>query len=417
MESRELKPQKWKPPERISEAVAEWLLCCQCYTEHTQRKRLYVLSYFLESLPEGIETIDQLDNSYIKNYAKTSAKTKKYTKERPYAEETLKQHLRIIKSFYRWIPRQYNIPLVIKEKEPEPPKIPVLKSKENPATNVVVDWFNHIRRLAPTTQDNYRRTITQFFEFLPEIETIEQLCPAYIERFIDSLIGENKNSTINNHVAALKVFHRWLPRHYNIPDHGAEIKKLKREPSEPRVLTWEEYEKILAACSGKHKDLFLFLGHTGLRVSALLNLKWRDISSDLTRLTVAYGKGGRRRYIPLNAVCKEVLSKYERGPDNSPLDVVKYWRTRGCVYNCCARLAKRTGIPSFGPHAVRHMFATQLIEASAPLYKVSKILGHASQRTTEKFYIHLLPDSYNGLTDVLAEKQQHQKGGPKYAND
>jgi integrase len=67
----------------------------------------------------------------------------------------------------------------------------------------------------------------------------------------------------------------------------------------------------------------------------------------------------------------------------------------------CNRIAARLKIRQFGPHAFRHWFATQMILKGVPMAKVSKILGHASVRTTEQIYAHILPDDLAHATDVL----------------
>jgi len=61
------------------------------------------------------------------------------------------------------------------------------------------------------------------------------------------------------------------------------------------------------------------------------------------------------------------------------------------------------GIERFGPHAIRHFFATRLMRQGVPLAKISKILGHASIKTTEQIYIHWLPKDVLGLTDCLSD--------------
>lgn len=396
-----------------------------------------------------------------------------------------------------------------------------VKPQPPPISEAVAQWLIHIRRLSTQTQQPYRRIISCFLKFLPEdAKTIADLRPAYIERYIDTIIGKYCAGTINNHIAVLKSFHRWLSKNYDIPNHAQETVMLKYQPEEGRTLSWDEYERVLAILSNikfgepkqnvfistalneyfdyiktfskitrqryrhvlswfvavlpegvqkindidiehkvnfvkilrrkytkqtiqsyipaiksfyrwldkryggpiiptkttktarqqQHFDIIRFLANTGIRAGELISIKWRDLSPDLSMLTIPHGKGGKRRYIPLNAVCKELLSKYELGANDDGLPFVTF-RNRKTLYRMCARLAKKARIPMFGPHALRHLFATQLIEAGVPLFKVSKILGHSSQLTTEKVYVHLLAQSYNGITEVLAQKQQGQKEG------
>jgi len=67
------------------------------------------------------------------------------------------------------------------------------------------------------------------------------------------------------------------------------------------------------------------------------------------------------------------------------------------------RAAKEIGSPKFGAHANRHYFATDMIRRVINLYKLSKILGHASITTTERIYLHLTPVDIIGLTDCLCD--------------
>jgi len=264
------------------------------------------------------------------------------------------------------------------------------------------EWFCYIKRHAETTQPYYRRVITNLIEFL-DIKTIDQLNCRLIEKYISSLLDEGKmNSTTNTHLRAIKSFCRWLARNYDVKNYSKGIQKMKEDPTNPRVLTWEEYEKVLSVAKGQELDIVRWLANTGVRVSEFIGLKWGNISEDLKMLTVL-GKGRKRRYVPLNSVCREILQKYERkARDNdAPLDFTR--GIRSTVYKICAKLSSRAGIPTAGAHAYRHLFATELLRRGVPISYVSKLLGHSSIAITERTYIHFMPDYLNGITDVLAD--------------
>ena len=74
--------------------------------------------------------------------------------------------------------------------------------------------------------------------------------------------------------------------------------------------------------------------------------------------------------------------------------------TKNALYLQFSRLAKRAGIEKFGPHALRHYCATQLLLGGVASATVSKIMG-VSVRVIEKHYSHILTSDIAHATDVL----------------
>jgi len=153
----------------------------------------------------------------------------------------------------------------------------------------------------------------------------------------------------------------------------------------------------------RERALFELLYASGLRVSeaAGLDLEDVDFSSRLVRVT---GKGSRERIVPFGDAAADALREYLptraafrhraeiRGiEDGEPLFV----NARGgrLTTRSMARLLKRrlraAGLPEeISPHALRHTFATHLLQAGADLRAIQELLGHASLSTTQK-YTHL----------------------------
>jgi integrase len=123
-----------------------------------------------------------------------------------------------------------------------------------------------------------------------------------------------------------------------------------------------------------------------------LNLFRASLGADVLRIQqIACAHVQKRRTVPLNQVCRQVL---QRPSIYKPT-------TRNALQLQFNRLARRCGLDLFGPHALRHYFATQLLLASVPIIKVSKLLGHASVKTTERTYAHILDEDLVHVTDVL----------------
>lgn len=275
--------------------------------------------------------------------------------------------------------------------------------KETLISTATDEWLNYNKRFAKGTQQNYRFAIMDFIEY-SDFETIDQLNCRVIEQYLSSLLDNLKNSTINKRLMVLKSFCKWLSRNYDAKNCTIGIQRLREDPIEPRILTWEEYQKVLAVCSDKEADIVKFICNTGLRSSEFISLRWGNVSKDFKMLKMI-GKGKKLRYIPLNEICREILQKYERGQDDTPLPFVRRFSitTRRILYKICFRLSKRAGIPVASPHCYRSLFATELLRRGVPISHVSKLLGHSSIAITEKAYIHFQPDFLNGLTDVLCK--------------
>jgi integrase/recombinase XerD len=204
----------------------------------------------------------------------------------------------------------------------------------------------------------------------------------------------------NVNLTAIKSYCKWLSSREGKINPAEPIRMLREDPPNRRVLSEEEYEKVLLVAQGIDRDIIVFLCNTGLRVTEFNSLKWENIIPDFKSLKVI-GKGNKVRTIPLNKKCREILLRHKglNGNGNGKLPITR--DTRYQVTQICKRLAKQADIPKFGPHACRHRFATQLIRRGTSIYKLSKILGHASVKITEQTYIHLVPEDLLGETDIL----------------
>lgn len=275
-------------------------------------------------------------------------------------------------------------------------------------SDAIADWFIYIRgRFTERTQGHYRYVIGRFVKSLPkEVVSITQLHNRYIENYISTVISNYTNRTGNGHLTVLKSFHRWLARQYDLPNYGAKVDMLHEDPPGPRqrFLTSEEYRKVLAVCSEFHADVIRFIANTGLRATEFTSLTWRDISANFKMLTVSNGKGRKRRFVPLNSICRDILSKYPRGEsDDQPIGLIKNILRKNSVTQLIERAARRADIRCCGAHSLRHLFATELIRRGVPISHVAQLLGHSSIKTTEQIYIHFQPDFLNGITDCLTE--------------
>jgi len=255
------------------------------------------------------------------------------------------------------------------------------------------------RSYTPATVKTYRCVIRQLQNYIAK--NGRELTAAATENFLDSKYkaGGSKRE-FNTYRMVIRSFCNWRQRKYQIPSPANDIPKIKEGRTSPRVLTEEEYKFIVGFVDGTDRDILLFLGNTGIRKEEFRNLKWSDVSTDMKYVRVI-GKGDKTRIIPLNDTCRDILQKYKRLPDSELLQIsARYPGIEGASW-LCRRISRKTKMPKFGAHAIRHRFATAMIRKGVSIYKVSKILGHSSIKITESIYIHLVPQDLLGITDVL----------------
>jgi len=254
---------------------------------------------------------------------------------------------------------------------------------------VAQNYNQYIKRHTKRTQQHYRMVMARFLATLPgSIARIQQIEAAHINEYLYQLRDQGLlNRTSNAHLTVIKSFCRFFSGRYKIVNPAADVKLMAEEPPNVRFLSPDEYKKVMEIATPLAKDRLLFLAHTGLRATEFYELRPQAVSPDMSTLTIT-GKGRKRRSIPLNHTAREILPRIKPATPNALLLQ-------------CYATAKKAKIPKFGPHSMRHWFATQLLLKGVPIALVSKMLGHASIRTTEQAYAHILRDDLANATDVL----------------
>jgi integrase/recombinase XerC len=237
-------------------------------------------------------------------------------------------------------------------------------------------------------------------------------------------------STIARKAAALRAYLRFLRRTGVIDtDLGALLRAPKGVNRLPRVIRTEEANDLLddmagavdlvAAEAGDDSDTRIavilrdlavleVLYGAGLRVSECCGLRRSDCDLDRGLVTVL-GKGSKVRRVPIGAPAIDALTAWlERGrPElvttDSPSDAV-FLNRRGHVLSPrdARRILERHPLPdgrAVHPHALRHAYATHLLEGGADLRAVQELLGHADLATTQ-IYTHVTRDRLRAVYEA-----------------
>ena len=247
------------------------------------------------------------------------------------------------------------------------------------------------RGYSPRTQDSYIDAVAKLARYYHR--SPDTLSEQDVQAYLLHLIREKHAAwnTCNIVAHGLKFFyHVTLKR----PEAEFTIPLGKKPARLPEVLSRAEVEALFRATANpKHRVLLMTTYAAGLRVSEVCALKVGHIDSGRMLIRVEQGKGAKDRYTLLSERLLAELRAYWReyrpalwlfpGADGrAPLTVSSAQR----IYN---RAKDRAGIVKTGGiHALRHSFATHLLETGADLTVIQRALGHRQLSTTAR-YLHV----------------------------
>jgi site-specific recombinase XerD len=225
--------------------------------------------------------------------------------------------------------------------------------------------------------------------------------PRALRRYA-ALLSDRRNvaATVARKLAALRAFYRVLREHGHVTQNPADLMPAPKRPASlPKVLRADEVaallDRIPASTPLEVRDRALFeLAYAcGLRAEELVDLDVAWVDFDAEELRVE-GKGSKTRVVPAGEAALRALGRYlERArpalatePGEDALFLSKSGR-RLSTSDVRRRLrvwARHAAVHGgISPHALRHSFATHLLDGGADLRAIQELLGHASISTTQ----------------------------------
>lgn len=275
-------------------------------------------------------------------------------------------------------------------------------------------WLTHEKGYSQHTVAGYQHDLLEFAVTLADTVPIQATDVTSIRQFVVSLHGKNNAATVARKLSALRTFFRFLQRQKVVTaDPLAGISGPKIAQLIPVFLTVDEVFLLLE--TPNEKDSFMardraileLLYSTGVRVAELVsrNLEHLDFETEMLKVR---GKGNKERLVPVGRPAREAVQVWlssrqqlmqERAGRGLLLEKeALFLNSRGSrlttrsVERIVRAYGERAGIPqTVTPHALRHSFATHLLEMGADLRSVQELLGHASLSTTQR-YTHLTLD-------------------------
>lgn len=287
------------------------------------------------------------------------------------------------------------------------------------------------KRASPHTVANYARDLQRFFEFLvshlatePGLRELHELRVADFRAFLSTRRAEGLAArSIARTLSTLRTFFRHLEREGLAVNHSlARMRAPKVPRTLPKALSEDAALELVTLAgesqaapwvSARDVAIITLLYACGLRISEALGLNRKDTPlPDTLRIL---GKGNKERIVPVLPIARDAVEEYLRQadeagrhlPSDGPLFVGVRGRRLGAsqVQKSVASLRRQLGLAeSVTPHALRHSFATHLLNAGSDLRAIQELLGHASLGTTQ-IYTDVEQDRLLSIYD-----QAHPRG-------
>jgi integrase/recombinase XerC len=303
------------------------------------------------------------------------------------------------------------------------------------------------RNASAHTVRAYESDVTQFLDHAAVLAGIKRaaLEPSHLDRtairgFLAELHKRGlARASAARKLAAARTFLRYLRREGLVDDDaGAMVPTPKREVRTPVHLSEQEMARLVTAPAtdqplGRRDRAILELFYAaGLRLSELAGLDADDVNLS-AQMVRTLGKGGKQRLVPFNTSTATAIRAYlgdrEKLVNERPATAarpagrssrsvrlqaddplfVNYRGTRLTVRSIdrlVRRYAAASGVrPGVSPHALRHSFATHLLQRGADLRAIQELLGHARLSTTQR-YTHV-----NAAQLVEVYRKSHPRAG------
>jgi integrase/recombinase XerC len=282
------------------------------------------------------------------------------------------------------------------------------------------DYLSVVRGRSANTVRAYLRDLREFLEFVrveKGLTRLEEVTRNEIRAYLFKVRTRNQNVSLARKLAGLRTFFRFQVREGRLAMNPAQEVEVPRFPKkQPRFMNVDEVFALMEAPGpdspvGLRDRAALELTYSsGLRVGELVGLNLADL--DLAQGEVrVLGKGGKERVVPVGSKALEALKEYLAvrsglgGDEKAAATPALFLGQRGGrlsdrvfrrqIDGYIGRLALDMGL---SPHALRHSFATHLLEAGADIRSIQELLGHASLSTTQK-YTHVNLDHLREVYD------------------
>ena len=279
-------------------------------------------------------------------------------------------------------------------------------------SSAIVDYLSYAaieKGLSKNTIEAYRRDLTKFNNFLASNDlSILEVNTKVIDDFLGWLRGTDgsnsrgSESSNSRTIVTVRNLYKFISTNNHTVNPLKDYSPPKIPKRLPKALKIAEIMALIEASkfgddviSIRNSALIEVLYATGARVSEIVDLDISNVSEIANTTTLKLsGKGGKERVVPIGVYARNSLEQYltlsrpallhKKGNTSLFLNSRGDSLSRQSAWEIIASLAERANIQTrVTPHAIRHSFATHLLDGGADIRVVQELLGHSSVTTTQ----------------------------------
>jgi len=278
-----------------------------------------------------------------------------------------------------------------------------------PANKEALDRYIETLILKAYSGSTIKTYRNEFFQLLKEIKNkpVYDLTPDHIRRYMFYCLDHYKISeaTANSRINAIKFYFEQVLGHEKIL---IELPRPKKPLQLPRFFNQDEIASIINQVDNlKHKAMLMLAYSSGLRVSEVVDIKAKNIDSKRMSILIEQAKGKKDRMVKLSPVLLVMLREYWKKYKPAKDGYLFEGQNKNEAYSprslqlVLAAAKKRAGILKPGSvHALRHSFATHLLDKGTDVTMIMKLLGHNDIKTTLR-YLHVTNRDILGVISPL----------------
>ncbi|MFI5132766.1 MAG: tyrosine-type recombinase/integrase [Chitinophagales bacterium] len=257
-----------------------------------------------------------------------------------------------------------------------------------------LEQYLKLKAYSPSTIKTYLSEMTSLLVLLKNIPA-DDLTPEHLKRYLIYCYEKLKltENTLHSRINAMKFYYEQVLRRGKF---FWEIPRPKKPLQLPRFFSQNDIIAIIKATGNiKHKVMLMLTYSAGLRISEVVAMKTRNIDTNRMSILIEKAKGKKDRIVNLSPVLLVMLREYmkEYEPDKngylfSGQTAGEPYSTRSMQLVLTAAKQKAGILKPGSVHALRHSFATHLLDKGTDVTIIMKLLGHNNIRTTLR-YLHV----------------------------
>lgn len=237
------------------------------------------------------------------------------------------------------------------------------------------------RGLSEKTVDAYEEALRHFAKYINSNYSgvrWSTMTKGMIDEYVEYMVMEEyKPASIKQHIAALRTFYKTCMALGTMTDNPARyVSTPKLGTQLPKVIETEAIKNCLAcdAVNPTAKAVIAIIFETGIRLQELLDMRPCDVNPKNQSIRI-HGKGNKDRVVYYGELSK-MYGRTFHGKEHTQREI------RHLVFNALKPFSKA---PQLSPHAIRHTYASLLIDNGMSIEAISKLMGHEHIATTELY--------------------------------